>query len=86
VRTFRSHAVVPAEKGALPESVPGVAWSDQWSFWQFGFPAIMVTDTALFRNPHYHSSTDRPSTLDYERLAHVVEGLRHVVEDLGSGR
>jgi hypothetical protein len=66
----------------LPEEVPGVAWSDQWSFWQFGYPAVMLTDTAPFRNPHYHRSSDRPPTLDYERLAGVVEGLVHVVSDL----
>jgi len=79
---FRKHSSVPAEGGALPEDVPGVAWSDQWSFWQFGYPAVMLTDTAPFRNPHYHRSTDRPHTLDYERLAGVVEGLVHVVSDL----
>ena len=79
---FRKHSRVAAEGGALPEDVPGVAWSDQWSFWQFGYPAVMLTDTAPFRNPHYHRSTDRPHTLDYERLAGVVEGLVHVVSDL----
>jgi Zn-dependent M28 family amino/carboxypeptidase len=82
MRVFRAHSSVPAEGGALPEDVPGVAWSDQWSFWQFGYPAVMLTDTAPFRNPHYHRSTDRPHTLDYERLARVVEGLVHVVTDL----
>ncbi|HEV7427359.1 MAG TPA: M20/M25/M40 family metallo-hydrolase [Thermoanaerobaculia bacterium] len=79
---FRAHSKVPAEGGALPEEMPGVAWSDQWSFWQFGYPAVMLTDTAPFRNPHYHRSSDRPNTLDYERLAGVVEGLVHVIGDL----
>jgi len=46
----------------------------------------MVTDTALFRNPHYHMATDRPQTLDYDRLAAVVEGLTIVVHDLANGR
>jgi Zn-dependent M28 family amino/carboxypeptidase len=82
IAVFRAHSKVPAEGGALPEEVPGVAWSDQWSFWQFGYPAVMLTDTAPFRNPHYHRSSDRPQTLDYERLAGVVEGLVHVVGDL----
>ena len=53
--------------------ISGVAWSDQWAFWQFGYPAIMVTDTALFRNPHYHSPTDLPATLDYQRLGRVAQ-------------
>lgn len=86
VPVFRKHAAIRSEKGALPESVPGVSWSDQWAFWRFGYPAVMVTDTALFRNPHYHSATDTPQTLDYDRLGHVVEGLTRVIEDLASGR
>jgi len=46
----------------------------------------MVTDTALFRNPHYHLATDTPETLDYERFAGVVDGLTQVVEDLVNGK
>jgi hypothetical protein len=52
------------------------------AFWQFEYPAIMVTDTALFRNPHYHSATDIPGTLDYDRLGRVVDGLTGMIEDL----
>jgi Zn-dependent M28 family amino/carboxypeptidase len=86
VRQFREHCKIPCESGALPEMISGVAWSDQWAFWQFGYPAIMVTDTALFRNPHYHTATDRPETLDYSRLAAAVEGLTIVVDHLANGR
>jgi Zn-dependent M28 family amino/carboxypeptidase len=82
VRAFRSRTAFPVESASLPEAVPGIGWSDQWSFWQFGWPAVMVTDTAPFRNPHYHTPRDRPDTLDYGRLAAVVEGLAGVVEDL----
>jgi hypothetical protein len=84
IRVFRAHATVPSEGGALPEAVTGIAWSDQWSFWRFGYPAIMVTDTAPFRNPNYHTAWDKPETLDYNRLARVVEGLRRVAEALSS--
>ncbi len=80
---FRKHARFPSEAAALPQVIPEVGWSDQWSFWQFGWPALMVTDTAPFRNPHYHRATDLPETLDYERLARVVDGLKAVVTDLG---
>jgi hypothetical protein len=45
----------------------------------------MVTDTALYRNPHYHSLTDMPETLDYESLARVVRGLEGVVKELAAG-
>jgi len=79
VAIFRKHATIPSEGAALPEAVPGIAWSDQWSFWRNGYDAVMVTDTALFRNPHYHTEHDAAATLDYERLARVVEGLTFVV-------
>jgi Zn-dependent M28 family amino/carboxypeptidase len=75
VRTFRKHAQIAAQGAAVPELIRQIGWSDQWSFWQFGWPALMVTDTAPFRNPNYHRSSDTPETLDYERTARVVEGL-----------
>ena len=78
----RRHATIASEGGALPEDIPGIGWSDQWSFWRFGYDALMVTDTALFRNPHYHGRGDLPDTLDYERLARTTEGLMAVVRDL----
>lgn len=81
-RAFRRGTRFPAHAAVLPELIPQIGWSDQWSFWQFGWPALMVTDTALFRNPWYHTTRDTPETLDYERMAHVVEGLTEVVEDL----
>jgi hypothetical protein len=82
---FRTSAAIPSEGAALPEVVTGIAWSDQWAFWQFDYPAIMVTDTALFRNPHYHGANDTVETLDYERLTRVVAGLQPVVRDLANG-
>jgi Zn-dependent M28 family amino/carboxypeptidase len=81
-RVFRSHARVPAEAASVPGVIQQIGWSDQWSFWQFGYKALMVTDTAPFRNPHYHTAHDTPETLDYARLAMVVEGLHAVVLDL----
>ena len=82
VREFRSATDIPVAKGALPEFIAGVTWSDQLSFWQCGYPAVMVTDTALFRNPHYHTASDRPETLDYDRLARVVDGLTAMIRAL----
>jgi len=75
---------IPVEKGAFPELVPGVGWSDHWSFWQAGYPAVMVTDTAPYRNPHYHANSDRPDTLDYRRMAGVVEAVERVISDLAN--
>lgn len=79
---FREHATVPSEGIALWDGVPGVGWSDHWAFWQCGYKAIMVTDTAPFRYPHYHKPTDTADKLDYENLARVVEGLVPVVAGL----
>jgi Zn-dependent M28 family amino/carboxypeptidase len=83
VHSFRASTKFPSEGSAVPAAIPGVGWSDHWSFWQEGYPAIMVTDTAIFRNPNYHQPTDKPDTLDYDRMARVVHGLVSVVRDLG---
>lgn len=82
VALFRKHAKIPSEGAALPAFIPGVSWSDQWSFWRYGYPGIMVTDTAPFRYPHYHSSSDTPDKLDYDRFTLVVSGMQKVIEDL----
>jgi hypothetical protein len=79
---FREHATIPSEGIALWDGVPGVGWSDHWAFWQCGYRAIMVTDTAPFRYPHYHRPTDTPDRLDYVGLAQVVEGMVRVVAAL----
>jgi Iap family predicted aminopeptidase len=82
IGSFRRHAKFPSEGGAVPGFIEGVAWSDHWAFWQVGYPAIMVTDTAPFRNPHYHTVEDTPDKLDFDRMARVVSGLTEVVERL----
>jgi Zn-dependent M28 family amino/carboxypeptidase len=84
IRVFRQTGSIPSEGSAAPEFLSGVGWSDHWSFWQEGYPAIMVTDTAPFRNPNYHRPTDKPDTLDYDRMARVVSGLREVVLSLAN--
>ncbi|HEU5414139.1 MAG TPA: M20/M25/M40 family metallo-hydrolase [Candidatus Angelobacter sp.] len=84
IRIFRQTVTIPSEGSAAPEFFSGVGWSDHWSFWQEGYPAIMVTDTAPFRNPNYHRPTDKPDTLDYDRMARVVGGLRQVVLSLAN--
>lgn len=63
-------------------AVPGIDLSDHLSYWKFGYGAVMVTDTAFYRNPHYHESSDRIETLDFERMAEVVRGLYRAVLDL----
>src|SRR3977135_2451125 len=82
IALFREQAKVPSEGAALPAFIPGVGWSDQWAFWQHGYPGIMITDTAPFRYPHYHRATDTPDKLDYDRFALVVSGVQGVIEGL----
>jgi hypothetical protein len=80
IKTFRDTTHFPSEGLVGPESIQGVGWSDHWSFWQEGYPAIMITDTAHLRNRHYHLLTDTPEKLDYERMARVVVGIGNIVE------
>src|SRR3954466_7943949 len=82
VSAFRKAGKLPCEGASLPAAIPGIGWSDHWSFWQCGYPAIMVTDTAPFRYPHYHEQTDTPDKLDYDRFALVVSGMESVIAEL----
>ena len=85
VGSFRQQAQFPSEGGALWGLIPGVGWSDHWAFWEEGFPAVMVTDTAPFRYPAYHSHADRPELVQYERMARVVSGLQAVIAEMANG-
>jgi hypothetical protein len=80
--SFRQHARIRSEGASLPAFVPGIGWSDQWSFWQHGYPGIMITDTAPFRYPYYHSAMDTPDKIDYDSLTRVVSGVEQMVVDL----
>jgi len=75
IATFRAEVQFPSEGVAAPAWIPGIDWSDQWSFWREGYPAVMITDTAPYRYPHYHTARDTPDKVDYDRLARVVRGL-----------
>ena len=81
---FRKNAQFPSEGVAAPSFIPGVSWSDHWSFRDHGFPAIMVTDTAFYRYAHYHLPSDTAEKLDYERLARVTLGLAGVLRELAT--
>jgi hypothetical protein len=86
IAAFRRHTSFPSHGAAAPASIPGVGWSDHEAFWAAGFPAVMITDTAPFRNPYYHTRGDTPDRIDYERMTRVVDGLAAVVRHLaGAG-
>jgi hypothetical protein len=79
IKILRQEGKLPSQGAALPAFIPGVGWSDQWAFWQNGYRGIMITDTALFRYPDYHSLSDTPDKLDYDRFALVVSGMQRVL-------
>jgi hypothetical protein len=82
IRTFRATTPLPSEGAAMPSFIQGIGWSDQWSFWQVGYRGVMITDTAVFRNPNYHTPNDKPDTLDYARLARVTSGVNEIIARL----
>lgn len=82
IRKFREDVTFPSQGVAAPAWLTGIGWSDQWSFWKDGYPALMITDTAIFRYPHYHRMSDVPDKIDYDRFARVTSGISPVVRDL----
>jgi hypothetical protein len=82
IGSFRSHTAFPTIGGVAPRIIPGIDWSDHWAFEEFGYPAIVITDTALYRYPHYHLPTDTPDKVDTEKLARIVHGIARVARDM----
>lgn len=82
---FRRTAAMPSEGACPPATVPGVSWSDHASFWPLGIPAMLITDTALLRYPHYHRPTDTPDKVDCLRVARMAHGLAVTLTDLDFG-
>ena len=81
-RSMREASALPVCSINAPRFVHGVDLSDHSTFWKRGQPAVMITDTAFYRNPRYHTEADTPETLDYARMAEVVAGVRRTVLDL----
>jgi Zn-dependent M28 family amino/carboxypeptidase len=78
-RAMQRTTDLPVYSMNAPTSVPGIDFSDHRSYWAHDYPAVMVTDTAFYRNPHYHTASDTPETLDYRRMAKVVEAVHGAV-------
>lgn len=72
---MRAATALPVRSFVAPRMVPGVNFSDHLNYWSAGYEAAMITDTAFYRNPNYHTPHDIPETLDYDRMALVVEGV-----------
>jgi hypothetical protein len=85
VRTsLTQRSSIPVETLSTVSFVPGVDFSDHWSFWKMGYPAVMITDTAFYRNPNYHTEGDTINTLDFNRMKELLKGLLQVARDLSS--
>jgi hypothetical protein len=74
-REMRAATPLAVESINAPRMLPGVDLSDHRSYWDRGWDAVMITDTAFYRNPNYHGPGDTPETLDYARMADVVTGV-----------
>jgi Zn-dependent M28 family amino/carboxypeptidase len=80
--SLRAGSLMPVETLTAFSFVPGVDLSDHRSFWKMGYPAVMITDTAFYRNPNYHTETDTIDTLDFDRMSAVLKGLIQTAKDL----
>jgi Zn-dependent M28 family amino/carboxypeptidase len=82
ITLFRQTAQVPSEGLIAPTLIPAVDLSDQWSFWQMGYPAIMLTDTAFYRNHYYHTRRDTIEKLDFTSMTKVTAALSQLFNHL----
>jgi Zn-dependent M28 family amino/carboxypeptidase len=80
--SMRNAAPLPVYSINAPQFIPGVDFSDQRNYWHAGYSAVMITDTAFYRNRNYHTAEDTAEKLDYKRMAMVVEGVYATVMDL----
>ena len=81
---FRKHSRCNVQSIAMPAIIPGIDFSDHWSFWREGYKAAMITDTAFYRYLYYHGPGDTYERLDYRKMAEVVNGFKHVLMELAS--
>lgn len=81
-RGFKRGTKMPLWALALPEAIRAISLSDNRAFWEQGYPALMLTDTAFVRNPNYHQATDTPDTLNYGTMAQVTLGVASAMKHL----
>jgi hypothetical protein len=81
-KAMSNAAPLPVHSINAPSFIPGVDFSDQLNYWHAGYGAMMITDTAFYRNRNYHTALDTAEKLDYKRMAMVVEGVYAAVSEL----
>ncbi len=85
-KTMSNVISLPVYSINAPTTIPGVDFSDHRNYWKYGYPAIMVTDTAFYRNTAYHSPNDKADRLDYGKMSQVVEGIYSYVKQIASNQ
>jgi Zn-dependent M28 family amino/carboxypeptidase len=84
VSEFKKQTDFPIESLIDIGLFQGTDFSDHWSFWQQGIPAVMITDTSFYRNPFYHTQKDTADTLNYTNMASVVDGFSAVLQNMAN--
>ena len=74
-RKYKSTKYIRTKKFTGPPALPGIDFSDHLNYWKFGFSAVMITDTAFYRNKNYHRHTDTMETLDINKMSKVIDGV-----------
>ncbi len=80
--SLNENSGIPAETLSTVSFIPGIDFSDHRSFWKMGYPAVMITDTAFYRNPNYHTARDSIDTLDFNKMSDLLRGLTQTAKDL----
>ncbi|HAS44796.1 MAG TPA: peptidase M28 [Microscillaceae bacterium] len=78
-------AQIDVQSIAAPKSITGITFSDHASYWDQGYPAVMINNTSFYRNPNYHEPTDTIDTLDFDRMTEVVRGVYWAVVNMAAG-
>lgn len=79
IKKYKKTKQVTAKKFAAPRSLPGIDFSDHLNYWNIGIDALMITDTSFYRNKNYHKETDTMETLDFARMAKVIDATYQVL-------
>ncbi len=81
-KAMERHTEIAVEQISAPRNLTGIDFSDHRNYWECGYDAVMITDTAFYRNPNYHQDSDTIDTLDFDRMAQVVKGVYFAVVKL----
>jgi len=79
---MKKEQVIPTKSFTAPEWIAGVGLSDQINYWEFGYSAVMITNTAFYRDKYYHTTGDTPDRINVKKLSLVLDELYHTILDI----